>query len=146
MDPVEVIFHPETYERFFKPMESSHPKLMTVLLEDFRRYQVSMRGDLPDYFGYDSEYGSPPEVAGCLEHIHLRIPPNTFPSNRKQIDRKCRKGDPENDVALVYTRNLMSPNRFCIIGILAPDAHKQSRNMPLMRYLGQLARQFQHED
>lgn len=146
MEPVTVSFHSETYDRFFKPLESDHPQLMRALLEDFRRYQASMREDLPDYFGYDAEYGSPREIAGCLEHIHLCIPPRKFPKYKKQFDRKCRKGDPENDVALVYTRGLLEPNRFCILGILVPDAHKQSNDNQLMLYLGRLARQFKYDN
>lgn len=146
MEPVEVSFHPATYDQFFRPLETSHPQLMEVLVEDFRRYQQSMREDLPDYFGFDNEYGSPPEIAGCLEHIHLCIPPGTFPRNKKQFDRRCRKDDPDNDVALVYARGLFDRHKFCIIAILMPDAHEQSRNHKLMVYLGRLGREFRNNN
>lgn len=144
MELVDVCFHSATYDLFFKPLESSHPELMNVLLEDFRRYQQSMRDDLPHYFGYDAEYGSPREIAGCIEHIHLCIPPRTFKKRQRQIDRKCRIGEPENDVALVYARGLMEYHKFCIIGILMPDAHQQSRNNELMLHLGRLGREFRY--
>lgn len=146
MDLVEVSFHPETYDRFFRPLESTHPELMDVLLDDFRRYQQSMREDLPDYFGFDAEYGSPAEVAGCLEHIHLCIPPRTFPRRKRQFDRRCRLGEPENDVALVYARGLFDQHKFCILGILMPDAHGLSNDNKLMRYLGRLAREFRNDN
>ncbi|WP_313128160.1 type II toxin-antitoxin system YafO family toxin [Stutzerimonas nitrititolerans] len=147
MDQVEVEYHPDSYDLFFKPLEAEHPELMRMLLEDFRTYQQSMRQCLPDYFGYDAEYGYPPEVAGCLEHIHLCIPPRIFPKNAKQAYRKCRKGDPDNDVALVYARGLFEPHRFVILGILAPDAHGKARNdLALMRYLGSLARAFRRDN
>lgn len=146
MDPVEVSFHPDTYDRFFRPLESSNPGFLDQLLVDFCRYQQSMRDDLPDYFGFDAEYGSPPAIAGCIEHIHLCIPPRNFPKRQKQGQRKCRKGEPENDVALVYARGLFENNRFCIIGILMPDAHEQANNNELMLYLGRLGREFRNEN
>jgi len=146
MDPVEVSYHPETYDRFFKPLELSHPGFLDDLLRDFTRYQQSMRADLPDYFGYDAEYGHPPEIAGCIEHIHLCIPPRSFPANKRQVDRKCKKGDPLNDIALVYARGLYETHRFCIIGILMPDAHRQHHNKRLMLELGRIGRRFKNDN
>lgn len=146
MDPVEVSFHPDTYDRYFKPLEVSHPGFLDALLSDFRRYQQSMREELPDYFGYDSEYGHPPEIAGCIEHIHLCIPPRSFPARKLQIDRKCRKGDPDNDIALVYARGLYEPHRFCIIGILMPGAHTKHHNRGLMLELGAIGRRFKNDN
>lgn len=146
MDLVEVVFHPCTYDRFFKPLEASHPRLLEVLVEDFRRYQQTLRDDLPDYFGLDAEYGSPPEIAGCIEHIHLCIPPRTFAKHKRQFDRRCRQGDPENDVALVYARGLFDSHKFCLIAILMPDAHGQCRNNELMLYLGRLGREFRNDN
>ncbi|WP_299833500.1 type II toxin-antitoxin system YafO family toxin [Pseudomonas sp.] len=105
-----------------------------------------MRDDLPDYFGFDVEYGSPPAIAGCIEHIHLCIPPRNFPKRQKQAQRKCRKGEPENDVALVYARGLFENNQFCIIGVLMPDAHEQANNNDLMLYLGRLGREFRSDN
>lgn len=146
MEPVEVSFHPSTYERFFKPLESSHPGFLDQLLADFCRYQQSMREDLPDYFGLDVEYGSPPAIAGCIEHIHLCIPPRNFPKRQKQAQRKCRKGEPENDIALVYARGLFENHKFCIIGILMPSAHDQANDNELMLYLGRLGREFRNDN
>ncbi|MGN0924736.1 type II toxin-antitoxin system YafO family toxin [Ectopseudomonas mendocina] len=141
-EEVEVSYHPRTYGRFFKPLESSHPDLMGGLLNDFAMYQQSDRELLPDYFGFDAEYGWPPEIAGTLEHIHLCIPPRKFKARTKQIDRKCKKGDPANDIALVYTRGLYECHVFCILGILLPDAHKKQVDRELMLELGRLAQEF----
>jgi len=146
VDPVEVSFHPDTYDRFFKPLEASHPGFLEQLVEDFRRYQGSMREELPDYFGFDAEYGSPAQIAGCIEHIHLCIPPRSFAGHKRQYDRKCRKGEPENDIALVYARGLFEHHRFCIIALLMPDAHEQGRSESLMVYLGQLGRRFRNDN
>ena len=146
MEQVEVSFHPDTYELFFEPLKAEHPQLMDVLVDDFARYQQSQRDDLPDYFGFDSEFGSPPEIAGCLEHIHLCIPPRKFPRRVKQPYRKCKKGDPENDVALVYVRGLFDLHKFCILGLLMPDAHKLSNDRKLMLYLGRLGRAFKYDN
>lgn len=88
----------------------------------------------------------PPAIAGCIEHIHLCIPPRNFPKRQKQGQRKCRKGEPENDVALVYARGLFENHRFCIIGILMPDAHEQANNNELMTWLGRLGREFRSEN
>ncbi len=145
MDPVDVSFHPQTYARFFQPLEASHPGFLETLLSDFRRYQQSMREDLPDYFGFDAEYGSPPEIAGCLEHIHLCIPPRRFPTHKKQFDRRCHKGDSPNDIALVYARGLYETHRFSLIGILIP-AHKQHHDRTLMLELGRIGRRFQNDN
>lgn len=143
MVKIDVSFHEETYDAYFKPLESSHPGFLETLLADFKRYQGSQREELPAYFGYDAEYGYPPEIAGCLEHIHLCIPPNKFPKNYRQIDRRCKIGNPSKDVALVYARNLYEPS-FKIIAILHPDAHSQAKNMKLMRHLGHLGREFKN--
>lgn len=145
MDQVLVEFHPETFERFFKPLDTTHPGFLDQLKTDFQRYQQSMRDDLPDYFGFDAEYGSPREIAGCLEHIHLCIPPRRFPKRYRQWDRRCRKGEPENDVALVYARGLFEHHMFTIIAILMPDAHEQANNHELMLYLGRLGRAFRND-
>lgn len=145
-EEVEASYHPGTYDRFFLPLESAHPKLMDVLLADFKRYQQSDRQDLPDYFGYDAEYGKPDEIAGLVEHIHLRIPPRTFRRRDKQFFRKCKRNDPKNDIALVYVRGLYEMHRFCILGILLPDAHRKAHNRPLMLEFGQLARDFRRDN
>lgn len=146
MGPVEVVFHSQTYDAYFKPLELSHPGFLKILLNDFCRYQQSMRDYLPDYFGFDAEYGSPREIAGCIEHIHLCIPPRSFPPNLRQSYRRCRVGDPQNDVALVYARGRIEFQRFCIIGILMPDAHRQANGRDLMLYLGRLGREFRNDN
>ncbi|MGH1449923.1 MAG: type II toxin-antitoxin system YafO family toxin [Pseudomonadaceae bacterium] len=146
MDVVEVDFHPETFEEFFGPVEAEFPGFLADLKADFARYQQSDCEELPDYFGFDAPYGSPPEIAGCIEHIHLCLPPRKFPAKRRQFERKCRTGKPEDDIALVYARGLFETHRFVIIGILWPDAHKQGRDMNLMARLGRLGRQFRNEN
>lgn len=146
MEPVEVSFHPLTFERYFEPLTRSHPGFLENLLRDFAEYQQSNRDHLPDYFGYDSEYGSPPEIAGCIEHIHLCIPPRQFHKRKRQFDRRCSKDQPQHDIALVYARGLFEIHRFTIIGILMPDAHKQHKDNSLMLYLGGLGRRFRNDN
>lgn len=146
MDVVEASYHSQTFGRFFGPVNQKFPGFTDRLLADFIRYQQSDGEDLPDYFGYDAPYGSPPEIAGCLEHIHLCLPPRQFSPKRKQFERKCRTGQPENDIALVYARGRFERHRFVIIGILWPDAHKRGRDLKLMAELGRLGRNFRNEN
>jgi mRNA interferase YafO len=144
---VEASYHEDTYERFFAPLDVSHPGLTQTLLEDFIRYKQTKGDELPHYFGFDTTYGHPPEVAGCLWHIHLCIPPRKFDKRRCQIDRRCRRDDPDNDVALVYAQGDLENHRFVILGVLSPDAHKVAKtDLDLMRYLGKLAQTFRREN
>ncbi len=146
MPAVDAQYHPSTYSEFFEPLDLTHAGFTLQLLEDFKRYQSSQRSDLPDYFGYDSDYGWPAEIAGCLQHIHLCIPPNAFDPRRPQAYRKCRREDPQNDIALVYAQGLYETHRYSLIGLFAPDAHGKCKEQSLMLRLGRLGRRFRNDN
>ncbi|MBU1806364.1 MAG: type II toxin-antitoxin system YafO family toxin [Gammaproteobacteria bacterium] len=145
MQEVTVEFHPETYEEFFSQPLVCYPTLAEDIKLDFIRYKAE--GFLPDYFGCDVPYTQPHIVfAAQLMHIHLCLPPDFFPPNLPQFDRKCRKGAAHKDAALVYVRGELEEGRYCILGVLYPDAHAKARNEKIMRYLARLAKTFRDEN
>lgn len=139
---VLVEFNSETYQRFFAGVLAEYPDLLDNLKQDFTDYIQSDRRRLPDYFGKDSPYLDPPAKAEVgLMHIHIAMPPNTFKS-RQQHARKCRKGDPGQDAALVYVQGQLYDNHYSLIALLHPDAHGQARKPGTMRYLTEVAERF----
>lgn len=62
--PVEVSFHPETFEEFFLPVDAKHPGLSEVLKSEFLRYIESRRQLIPSIFGRDVPYTQP----GYFDH------------------------------------------------------------------------------
>lgn len=137
-----VNYHTELFEEFISPVNRIRNGLSDIILNDFRRYIESDFEELPSYFGFESMYGSPPEIAGVMFHIHLCIPPDSFPKNRVQQDRKCKKGNPDKDIALVYTQGVLDIDSYCILAILMPDAHKKANDNKLMLRIGRYAREF----
>lgn len=133
--------NPQTKAEYFDPVFLKFPSLEQSILNDFIRYKSA--GKLPSYFGTDVAYTQPHAVfkAGLM-HIHLCLPPNTFPENRPQADRKCRKGDPQNDACLVYVQGELYEDRFSLLAIMHPDAHGLARKNAIMTYLGQIAQNF----
>lgn len=145
MNQVTAEYHPDTYNEFFEQPLKDFPTLAENLKADFIRYKTL--GDLPRYFGCDVPYTQPHMAFKAqLMHIHLRLPPNLFPSNLPQIDRKCKKGKPQDDAVLVYVRGELEDHRFCILGVLHPDGHAKAREEKLMRYLARLAQKFRDEN
>ncbi|WP_312480751.1 type II toxin-antitoxin system YafO family toxin [Stutzerimonas nitrititolerans] len=63
-----------------------------------------------------------------------------------QPDRKCRKGAPHKDAALVYVRGELEESKYCILGVLYPDAHAKARADKIMRYLARLAKEWRDEN
>src|SRR5690625_8017195 len=100
---VIVEFNTETYDVYFKDVLADYPDLLNNLKQDFTDYVESDGWVLPDYFGKDDPYDQPyaARQAGLM-HIHIAIPPTTFPPNRPQRDRKCPMNSPHQDAALVY--------------------------------------------
>lgn len=145
MEEVTVEFHPDTYDEFFAVSLANYPGLAEDLRKDFLLYKSEDK--LPSYFGCDVPY-TQPQLAfiAHLMHIHLCLPPDFFPPNLPQFDRKCRKGAPDKDAALVYVRGEMEENRYCLIGVLYPDAHSKARQEKIMRYLARLAKKFRDEN
>lgn len=70
-----------------------------------------------------------------VRHIHL-IPSNISP---KQITPQYRH---TSDVHLVYCQGALDETSWCLIAILAPDAHKQALEMNIMRKLAKVAENF----
>ena len=79
-------------------------------------------------------------------HLHLCLPPATFPKNLPQADRKCRMGDPQNDACLVYVRGDVYENRYSLLAIFNPDAHEIAKKSDVMKYLSRIAKAFRDED
>lgn len=137
---VDVSYNKETFAQFMQPVLAKFPSLASELLDDFKRYKS---GELPSYFGKDSIYTAPYTVLEAqLWHIHLKIPPNEFPESQPQVQRTCSRGDPENDIALVYVQGEFELNRYSIIGALHPDAHEIAKKTALMNYLASVAKRF----
>lgn len=143
--PVVVEFNSETYDVLFKDVLKNYPTLLNRLLEDFERYVSSDRLWLPGYFGRDVPYVSPHDAYNAgLMHIHIAIPPATFPISRPQFDRKC-SSSPEKDAALVYTQGLYDEDRYSLIALLYPDAHGKARQREIITHLARVAERFREK-
>lgn len=139
--PVQVDFHPQAFVEFFAPVDAKFPGLSETLKAEFVRYIESDRIELPSIFGRDAPYTQPSLALQVgLMHIHLRIPPATFPSNLPQRDRVCSRGSPENDAALVYVQGELYEDHYLLLAVLWPHAHAKAREESIMRQLSRLAR------
>ncbi|WP_312921151.1 type II toxin-antitoxin system YafO family toxin [Stutzerimonas nitrititolerans] len=145
MSDVTVVIHPLTKSEFFTQPLAAFPGLIADLEKDFVAYKSG--GRLPSYFGCDVPYTQPAAVFNAqLMHIHLCLPPDFFPPNIPQFDRKCRKNAPHKDSALVYVRGELEESRYCILGVLYPQAHAKARNEKMMKYLARLAKEWRDEN
>lgn len=144
---VEVTFNPVAFAEFFSPVDDRYPGLSAQLLDDFRQYILSNRLAPPRYFGRDAPYTQPAEaLRACLMHIHIKLPPGSFPQDRAQYHRVCKKDKPGEDAALVYVQGELYEDRYQLLAFLWPDAHGQARQRDLMRYLAKLAEGFRAEN
>lgn len=140
---VEASFNPTAFAEFFAPVDEEYPGLSTQLLRDFRQYILSNRHATPHYFGRDAPYTQPHEALhACLMHIHIKLPPGSFPQDRAQYHRVCQSGRPGEDAALVYVQGELYEERYQLLAFLWPDAHGKARQSDLMRYLARLAADF----
>lgn len=138
MPSVIAEYHPDTFEEFFAEPLKDFPELADDLLADFVRYKS--KDELPSTFGRDAPYIQPyAAYRAHLMHIHLKLPPEVFPERLPQIDRTCTK---KRDAALVYVRGELEENRYCIFGVLYPNAHAKAREEKVMRYLARMAQGF----
>ncbi|WP_426817682.1 type II toxin-antitoxin system YafO family toxin [Winslowiella sp. 2C04] len=141
MDHIEVSINSHTKEEFFNEAFFRFPELEASILQDFQRYKAT--GELPHYFGRDVAYTQPYSAfRSGLMHIHLCLPPNSFPKNRPQNDRVCKRDDPERDACLVYVQGELYENRYSLIAIMHPDAHEKARQHSIMSYLSTVAQDF----
>lgn len=138
MSAVIVEYHPATFEEFFSEPLKDFPTLAQDLMADFTMYKGADK--LPSTFGRDAPYVQPHAAYRAhLMHIHLKLPPEEFPKRLPQIDRTCTR---KRDAALVYVRGELEENRYCILGVLYPNAHAKAREEKIMRYLARLAQEF----
>ncbi|MET6581854.1 type II toxin-antitoxin system YafO family toxin [Morganella morganii] len=141
MDEIEVTINEQARAQFFGGLFQKHQDLESCLINDFKKYKSD--GVVPSYFGRDVAYVQPySALKACLMHIHLKIPPDKFPSDRVQYYRTHKTDDSENDICLVYTQGLIEDHRYSIIAILHPDAHVKARDYKVMDALAQLAQDF----
>ncbi|MEE4652806.1 type II toxin-antitoxin system YafO family toxin [Pseudomonas viridiflava] len=144
---VEVFWHEGTYAELFGPVEAKHPGLSAILKSEFTRYMESDRVSLPSIFGKDDAYMQPAQAAqACLMHIHIKIPPARFPPGLPRQERKCRRGKPGEDAALVYVPGELEESRFLLLAFLWPDAHRKSRERATMRYLSSIASKWRDQN
>lgn len=143
----DITFNPTAFAEFFAPVDTQYPGLSSRLLEDFRQYILSNRLETPHYFGRDAPYTQPPEaLRACLMHIHIKLPPGSFPQDRAQYYRVCQSGRPGEDAALVYVQGELYEERYQLLAFLWPDAHGKARQRDLMLYLARLAEGFRAEN
>lgn len=142
---IDASINQQTKSVFFDDVFTKFPSLEATILEDFIRYKAT--GDLPHYFGTDVAYTQPHAAlkAGVM-HIHLCLPPNSFPTKRPQADRKCRMGDPLNDACLVYVQGVLYENKYSLLAIMHPDAHSMARKHEVMSYLCRVATDFKDQN
>lgn len=144
---VEVSFHPETFALFFKAVDAKHPGLSDTLRAEFARYMESGRLELPSIFGKDVPYMQPVQAAqACMMHIHIKIPPATFPKGVPQHNRVCRRGSPGEDAALIYVPGELYEDRFLILAFFWPDAHGKARDRATMKKLARLAQAWRDQN
>jgi len=144
--PLDVSFHPDT-AYLFENFSKDFPGLMANLESDFTEYMHYFLGDsetIPARFGKDSPYTKPGIIASAgLMHIHICVPPRVGFSSKRLDKRVCLVSEPERDAALVYTQHLYDEERYCILALLYPYAHKLADEKgSLIQYLANLSRQF----
>lgn len=138
MPSVIVEYHPDTFDDFFTEPLKDFPTLAEDIKAEFLQYKST--GELPSIFGREVPYVEPfAAYRAQLMHIHLKLPPETFPENLPQHDRTCNS---MRDAALVYVRGELEENRYCLFGVLYPHAHAKARDEKMMRYLARLAQAF----
>ena len=138
---VEVSVNENTKADYFDATFLKFPELEKSILSDFLRYKEN--DELPSYFGCDVAYVEPHAARKCgMMHIHLKLPPSSFPDRRPQADRKCAMNDPENDACLVYVRGDLYEDRYSLIAIFNPDAHGMAQDPKIMNYLSRVAQNF----
>jgi mRNA interferase YafO len=144
---LEVDFHPETQD-LFDEVELAHPGLQENLRADFALLMESNWDYRPKRFGKVDQYTWPPSiVSSMLMHIHICMPPlDDFPRNIPVSRMTCKRGDGLRDAALVYVQGEMFEERYCILALLYPHAHRRARTERLMIKLGRLAREFRERN
>ena len=107
------------------------------LVSDFRRYKED--GLLPETFGRDVVYDHPNTLpllkAEPLRHMHLSSASEAWSDDVPQYRRTS-------DIHLVYCQGALNDLAWCLIAILAPEAHKQALDRETMLKLARVAENF----
>lgn len=140
---VEIEFSQLTKVIWYDEIVAQYPNFIDNLKRDLAKYIETNGDELPDYFGKDDLYTFPRSImTESVRHIHLKIPPDVFNSRRRQIDRKCKIGEFDKDIALVYVISKYNPNKASILAILNGNAHKLAQDEKLMLQIKEAARVF----
>ena len=142
---VIVEFNPDTYDELFADVLVDYPGLLENLRQDFLEYAESDGERLPNYFGKVSAYMQPyAAMQAGLMHIHIAMPPDTFPEKLPQHDRKC-SFNPQRDAALVYTQGELDDKHYSLIALLHPGAHGLASDPKVMNRLIAAAKHFRDQ-
>lgn len=108
------------------------------LAKDFAGYKNKIL--IPSYFGRDGDYQTP---QACKEeevwHLHLR------PGDGRRWYSRLPSYSRTSDKHLVYCRGYTDRDAYLLITILAPNAHKQARNIDRMNDIAKIAEVFRRE-
>ena len=141
---INVSYNPETYDYYCAPVFLQFPSLEQDLLNDFARYKET--GVLAHYFGRDTDYSRPDEIAGRgLMHLHVKLGNNDFDSLPKFIDKNDKQQLQwyrTTNSAVVYSQNIISENHYSIIAVFHPYAHLNANNDERMKKLADVATRF----
>lgn len=142
---VTVTYNVKSYDFFFKPIFVEFPDLKQSLLDDFALYKSS--GQLPEYFGRDTDYARPQEIVGSgLMHIHLGLHEKKFVTPQgKPIDANTPQWDRTSDSALLYAQNLLDENQYSLIALFDPGAHAKAQDYDRMKRLAAFAHEFKYQ-
>lgn len=123
------------------------PNFEKQLISVFKEYIESNRTKVPDIFGRDVPYRYPKTLYDLnVQHIHLKLPPNRFPKKQAQYDRRNSTKEPNKDIFLVYVISDSNPERFALLAILRPHAHKKSKERRILDLFCQLAEKYQDQE
>ena len=140
-----IIFDDARY--LFDDTFKEHPSFEADLIRTFKQYVASNRDNVPDIFGRDVPYREPKRLYELdVHHIHLKLPPERFPKKLAQYYRCNSPKRPNKDIFLVYVQSQYNPERFALLSILRPNAHKKSKQRRILKLLCEMAEKYQENE
>lgn len=143
--PAKVTFHTRVLQEL-QQMGFSKDELEADLLKYFDRIKN------PWYFGRDVRMDIPDSaIKAELWHMHLFTPffkdgsPRTEEQWKFEGKRTCRQYYRTSDRWLIYTRGFMDSERYCVVGIADPTAHKSCNSPAYMDKFVQAAESFKNQ-